>query len=115
MNPQESKFFRKSEKYEFFWKQNWFVAVPPNVQIDAKLEYMISIVLPEMDHTNLSIYKKLFDLDRDLKQTAFILLTQKLPLVGYVITGQRKIFATLKVKMLSHSFNVKLSHHHYMY
>ena len=49
-----------------------------------------------MDQTSLNIYKKLCDLDRDLKQTAFILLTQKIPLVGYVITGQRNTFATLK-------------------
>ena len=31
-----------------------------------------------------------------MKQTAFIFLTQKFPLVGYIITGQRHIFATLK-------------------
>ena len=94
--PVESKLYRKSEKYEFFRKQNWFGAVHPNVQIDAKLDYMISRVLLEMDQTSLNIYKKLCDLDRDLKQTAFILLTQKFPLVGYVITGQRHTFATLK-------------------
>ena len=53
-------------------------------------------VLMEMDHTSLSIYKKLCDLDRELKQTAFILLTQKFPFVGYVITVQRHTFATLE-------------------
>ena len=46
---------------------------------------MVSRVLLEMDHTSLSVFKKLCNLDRDLKQTAFILLTQKFPLVGYVI------------------------------
>ena len=40
--------------------------------------------------------KKLCDLDRDLKQNAFILLTQKFSLIGYIITGQRQTFATLK-------------------
>ena len=94
--PQESPVYRKSEKYELFRKQNWFGAVHPNVQIDAKLDYMVSRVLLEMDHTSLSVYKKLCDLDRDLKQTAYILLTQKFPLVGYVILGQRNTFATLK-------------------
>ena len=49
-----------------------------------------------MYQTSLNIYEKLCDLDRDLKQTAFILLTQKFPLVGYIITGQRHTFATLK-------------------
>ena len=49
-----------------------------------------------MEYTSLSIHKKLFDLDRDLEQTAFIFLTQKFPIVGYVITGQRHTFATLK-------------------
>ena len=53
------------------------------------------VVLLEMDHTSLSIYKKFGDLDRNLKKTAFF-LTQRLPLVGYVITGQRHTFATLK-------------------
>ena len=42
------------------------------------------------------IVKKLCDLDRDLKQTAFILLTQKFPLSEYVIRGQRNTFATSK-------------------
>ena len=49
---------------------------------------MISRVLQEMDQTSLNIYKKLRDLDPDLKQTAFILFTQKFPLVG--------TFATIK-------------------
>ena len=44
----------------------------------------------------LKYLQKLCDLDHDLKQTAFILLTQKFPLVGYIITGQRHTFATLK-------------------
>ena len=79
--------YLKSEKYELFRIQNWFGAVHPNVQIDAKLNYMICRVLLEMDQTSLNIYRKLCDLDRDLKQTAFFLLTQKFAL-GYVITGQ---------------------------
>ena len=56
---------------------------------------MVIRVLLEMDHTSLSIYKKLGNLDRDLEQTAFILSTKKFPLVAYVITGQRHTFATL--------------------
>ena len=94
--PQESQLYHKSEEYKLFRKQNWFGTVHPNVQIDAKLDYMISRVSLEMDQTNLNVYKKLCDLDRDLKQTAFILLTQKFPLVGHIITGQRHTFATLK-------------------
>ena len=77
--PQESQLYQKSEKYELFSKQKWFGVVQSIVQIDAKLGYMISRVLLEMDQTSLSIYKKLCDSDRDLKQTAFILLTQKFP------------------------------------
>ena len=77
--PEETKLYHKSEKYELFRKQNWFGAVHPNVQIDPKLDYMISRVLLEMDQTSLNIYKKICDLDRDLKQTAFILLTQNFP------------------------------------
>ena len=61
-----------------------------------------------MDHTNLSIYKKLCDLDRDLKQTAFVLLTQKFPFVGYVITGQRQTFATLKSQNVISLFQCKV-------
>ena len=56
----ESQHYHKSEKYEPFRKQNWFSAVHPNVQIDAKLDYMISRVLLEMDQTSLNIYKKNF-------------------------------------------------------
>ena len=48
---------------------------------------MISRVLLEMGRTSLNIYINQCDLDSDLKQTAFILLTQKFPLVGYIITG----------------------------
>ena len=40
--PQESPVYRKSENYELFLKQNGFGAVHPTVQIDAKLEYMVS-------------------------------------------------------------------------
>ena len=94
--PQESSIYRKSENYELFRQQNWFGVVHPNVQIDAKLDYMVSRVLLEMDHTSLSIYKRHCDLDRDLKQTEFIRLTQKFLLVGYIITGQRETFATPK-------------------
>ena len=56
--PQVSKLYHKSEKYELLRKQNWFDAVHPNVQIEAKLEYMISRVMLEMDHTDLIIYIK---------------------------------------------------------
>ena len=94
--PQESPVHRKSENFELFRKQNWFGAVHSNVQIDAKIDYLISRILLEMDHTSHSIYKKLCDLDRDLKQTAFILLTQKFPIVGYIITRQRHTLTTLK-------------------
>ena len=70
---------------------------------------MISRVLLEMDQTNLNIYKKkLCDLDRDLKRTAFILLTQKFPLVGYIITGQRNTFATLKSQKVISLFQCKV-------
>ena len=95
--PQESKLYHKSEKHELFRKQNWFGADHPKVQIDAKLDYKINRVLLEIDQTSLNIYKKLCDLDRDLKQAAFVLLTQKFPLDGYRITGQRHTFATLKI------------------
>ena len=63
---QESPVYRKSERYELFGKQNWFGAVHHNVQIDAKLDYMISRVSLELDHTSLSIYKKLCNSDHDL-------------------------------------------------
>ena len=51
--------------------------------------------------------KKLCELDRDLKQTAFIPLTQKFPLVGYIITGQRHTFATLKSQYVISLFQGK--------
>ena len=79
-----------------------------NVQIDAKLVYMVSRFLLEMDHTSLSFYKNICDLDRDLKQTAFVLLSQRLPLEGYVITGQRQTFATLKNANLISLFQCKV-------
>ena len=69
---------------------------------------MVSRVLLEIDHASLNIYKKLCDLDSDLKQIAFILLTQKFPLVGYIITGQRNTFATLKRQNLISLFQVKV-------
>ena len=94
--------------YKRFRKQNWFGVVRPNVQIDAKLEYMASRVLLEIDHTSLSIYKKLCDVDHDLKQTSFILLTQKIPLIGYVITGQQHTFATLKNSNVISLFQYKV-------
>ena len=106
--PQESLNYRKPEKHELLRKQNWFGAVHPNVQIDAKLENMVSEVLLEMDHASLSNYKNFCDLDRDLKQTAFILLTGKFPLVGYVITGQRHTFATLKSSNVISLFQCKV-------
>ena len=93
--PQESQLYQ-SEKYYFFRKQNWFGYDRPNVQIDCKLDYMISRVLLKMDHTCLNFYQKLCNLDRDWKQTTFILITQKFPSVGYIITGKRHTFATLK-------------------
>ena len=94
--PQESPVYGKSEKYELFRKQNYFGVVAPNVQIDAEFDNMVSRILFELEQRSLFLYKKLCDLDRDLKQTAFILLTQKFTLGGYVITGQRHRFATLK-------------------
>ena len=106
--PQESQLYNKSEKYELFRKQNWFGAVhPSNVQIDAKLDYINSRVLLEMDQTSLNIYQKLCDLNRDLKQTAFISPTQNFPLYGYIITGQRHIFATLKSQIVISLFQSK--------
>ena len=77
--------------------------------LTKKLDYMISRVVHEMDYTSLSIYKELCDLDHDLNQTTFILLTQKFPIVRFIITGQRKVL------MLSHSFNAKLFHQHFVY
>ena len=68
---------------------------------------LASQVLLEMEHTCLSIYTKLCDLDRDLKQTAFILLTQKFSIVGFVITGQRHTFATLKSSNVISLFQCK--------
>ena len=105
--PRESPVYRKIEKYKLFRIQNWFIAVHPNAQVDAKLEYLVSRVLLEMDHTSLSINKKQCNLDRDLKQTAVILLTQRFPPVGYVITGQRHIFATLKSTRIISFFQFK--------
>ena len=67
---QEASVYPKSEKYELFRKQNWLGAVHPNVQIDAKLNYVVSRILLEMEHTSRSFYKKICNLDRDLKQTA---------------------------------------------
>ena len=61
-----------------------------------------------MDRTSVNIYKKICDLDRDLKQTAIILLTQNFPLVGYVITGQRHTFATLKSQYVISLFQCKV-------
>ena len=85
MIPQVSPVYHKSEKCKLFRKRNWFSAVHPNVQINAKLDYMINTALLEMDHTSLQ------------KQTAFNLLTHKYPLVGYIITGQQNNFATLNI------------------
>ena len=65
---------------------------------------MISCVLLEIDHKSLSIYKLL---DRDLKQTAFILSTQKFPLIRYIITGQRNTFSTLKSSIVVSLFQCK--------
>ena len=61
-----------------------------------------------MDHTRLNVYKSLCDLDRDLKQTAFILLKQNFRLVGYVITGQRHTFATFKSQNVISLFHCKV-------
>ena len=69
---------------------------------------MISWVLLETDQTGLNIYKKVCDLDRDLKQTAFILLTQKFPLVGYVITGHRHTCTTIKSQNVISLFQCKI-------
>ena len=65
------------------------------------------VVLLEMDRTSLNFYRKICDIDRDLKQTAFFLLTQKFPLLGYVITGQRSTFATLKSQNVISLFQCK--------
>ena len=89
-------------------KKNWFGAVQPNVQMDVKLDFMISRVLLEMDQSSLNIYKELCDLDRDLKQSAFSLLIQKSRLVGYIITGQRHTFATLKSQKVISIFQFKV-------
>ena len=108
VNTQESRLYHKSVKYELFRKHNWSGAVHPNVQINAKLDYMVSRVLLEMDQTSLNIYKKLCDLDRDSKQTNFNLLTERFPLVGYVITGQRHKFATHKSQNVISLFQGKI-------
>ena len=56
-----------------------------------------------------SIYfQKLCDLDRDLKQTAYILSTQKFPHVGYVITVERHTFATLRSSNVIALFQCKV-------
>ena len=62
-----------------------------------------------MDYTSLSIYKKFCVLDRDLKQTVFIFLSQKFFLVGYIIAGQRHTFATLKNSNVSSLFQWKVA------
>ena len=54
---------RKSIK--FFRKQNLFGAQHSNIQKDAKLNYLISRVMLELDHTSLSFLKELCDLDVD--------------------------------------------------
>ena len=69
---------------------------------------MVSLVLLETDQTSLSIYRKLCDLYRDLKLTAIILLTQKIPLEGYVITGQQHTIATLKTSYVISLFQYKV-------
>ena len=43
-----------------------------------------------------------------MEQTAFILLTQKFLLVGYIITGQRHTFATLESQNLISLFQCKV-------
>ena len=43
-----------------------------------------------------------------MKKTAFILLTQKFPLVGYIITGQGHTFATLKNQKVISLFQSKV-------
>ena len=57
--PQESSVYRKSEKYELLRKQYWFSVVHPIVQIDPKLDFMVSRVLLEINHTSLFIYKNI--------------------------------------------------------
>ena len=52
--------------------------------------------------------KKLCDLDRDFEQTTFILITQKCPVVGYVITRQRHTFATLESSNVISPFQRKV-------
>ena len=77
--PQETKLYHKSEKYKFFCKQNWFDAVHPNVQIAAKLDYMISRVLLEMDHTSLNNYKKTLRFRSRFKTNRFHFNHTKIP------------------------------------
>ena len=69
---------------------------------------MISRVLLEMGQTSLNIYKKLCDSDRDIIQTAFILRTQICLLVGYIITGKRHTFATVKSQIVISLFQCKV-------
>ena len=56
---------------------------------------------------SLSKYKNPCDLDRDLKQTAFILLIQNFLLVVYVSTGRRNKFANLKISIVISLFQCK--------
>ena len=102
------KYTTNQKNLNSFCKQNWFGAVHPKVQNDAEPDYINSQVLLEMDHASLDIYKKLCDLDRDLKQTASILLTQKFHPVGYVITSQRHTFATHKSQKVISLFQCKV-------
>ena len=81
---QESSVYRKSEKHEIFRKRNLFCAVHSNVQIDAKLDYMIRKVLLEMEHTSLQ------------KQTAFITSHKNFHLSDTLSQDSKKMFATLK-------------------
>ena len=80
--PQESQVYRKSEKYENFRKQKWFGAVHPNVQIDAKLDYMIQRVLVEMNQTSLSIYKKIWRSRSQFKTDRFYIVNTKIFISG---------------------------------
>ena len=95
--PQESQVYRKSEKFELFKKQNWFCWWTPEFTDKCWTRLYEYPSLSWDGPKRVSSYmQKLCNLDRDLKQTAFVLKTQKFRLVAYVITGQRNTFTTLK-------------------
>ena len=99
--PQESKVYRKPEWYKLFRKESWFGAVHPNIQIDAKIDYAITRVLKSQQRTSLSFYKRLRDLGRNLKQTAFFTHTKVSPLGLFYHGKQKYICYTEKLKCIA--------------